>query len=441
MKINTHASATAFRIKQFRYAVATSLLSKVITLAVQVIALPIAAISLGVHGFSLYALLTAAVGWLTLSNLGIGPILVVKLAATHVHGDFKEESHIFSSAFFITLIVSALVSFFAILAVWLLPVQNIFGPLYVSDLLTIKWGLTVLTVLFFLQSNISLFESAQAGYQQQYVQNLIAVVSGLPCLLAVWIVSQNNPTPVSLILALNMPLVIMRFVNVGLIVFRQPHIFPSLNSFRWSICKNLVQNGITFSLAGGLGNFLAHILPVILVGRSFSADVSASFAVTMNAIILASGVIGMLLRPLWPAVADSVARGDREWAKIAYKRLLKSVMAFGFFVALFLIVYGEWMFRIWFHGKINPSYWLIVSAGFYFVVLCWESLHFSIMVGLHKVSIASILMCARSILGVSATIMLLDKGSEALPFMMMIISIAVVNLIPMRKLVLRGLDG
>lgn len=439
LKINLDELSKQTRGRNFRYAVVSSMASKITTVAVQIIAIPIAALSLGAHEFALYAMLMAAVGWLTLSNLGIGPTLVVRLAAAHVRGSISEESHIFSSAFFPALAISTVVSLSAMLALWMLPVSGIFGALYINDLHTIRMGLTILICMFFLQTNISLFESAQAGYQKQYTANILAAISSLPCILAVYIVAKINPTPVNIILALNVPAILFKFGNAVWIMWTYPHIIPSLTNFRSDICKGLVKNGVIFSLAGGLGNFLAHILPVIIIGRVFASDVSASFSATMNVIILVSGVISMLATPLWPAISDSVVRGDREWAKRAYKRLLWSIMVFGLLVALFLGFRGEWLFGIWFKGEISPSHGLLVAAGLYFVALCWESAHFSILIGLHKIKVASVLMCIRSIVGVMATLVFISIGNEAIPFIVMFISIIIIDFIPLRKLVIRSL--
>jgi O-antigen/teichoic acid export membrane protein len=439
--MNLNERAQKKREKNFRYAVASSMGSKVTTVAVQIIAMPIAAISLGAHGFTLYALLMAAVGWLALSNLGIGPTLTVKLAAAHVHNDLCMERCIFSSAFIPVFIISAFVSLATLCAVWVLPVNGVFGPLYAADIYVIQWGLTILIIFSFLQTNLSLFESVQASFQEQYVQNLFATASSLPCILAILIVANQNPTPIDLILALSLPSILFRCINAAWVVRRHPDVFSFGMAFRWPVSKQLMQSGAMFSLAGGLGNFLAHILPVILVGRSFNSNISASFAATMNAVILVSGVISMLSTPLWPAIADSVARGDRSWAVKAYGRLLGVVMVFGLFVALFLAVRGEWLFQIWFRGQINPSRELLLAAGFYFVLSCWEVAHFTILVGLHKIAQASILVCMRAIIGVGITIVFLEIGNEAVPFIAMIFSIIVVDMLPMRRLVLRSFNS
>jgi O-antigen/teichoic acid export membrane protein len=435
----SNSASSALRSKRFRYAVATSLSSKITTAALQIIALPIAAISLGVHGFALYSMLTAAVGWLALSNLGIGPTLIVKLATAHVYGKIEEERSIFSSAFFSVLTISSAVFLIVIFSVWTLPVQNIFGPLYVSDVQTIKWGLTTLASMFLIQSLLSLFESAQAGYQEQYIQNLFATVSSIPCILAILAIARLSPTPVSMILALNVPIVLFRIGNTVYVLLRHSHVFPSFKSFRWSLCKELLRSGSIYSLAGGVGNFFAHVLPVILIGRTFNAEISSAFAATMNAIILISGVLSMVSAPLWPAIADSVARGDGGWARKAYRRLLWAVMSFGLITFLFLCLRGEWLFHVWFKGEINPSRSLILAAGLYFVTLCWEVAHFTILVGLKRIEIASVLVCVRAVLGVIATIACLRMGHEAIPFIVMFISIVCVDFIPLRRFVLRSL--
>lgn len=429
-----------FRAIRFRYAVGSSVASKIATAAVQIIAMPVAALSLGSHGFALYAMLSAAVAWLTLSNLGIGPVLTVRLASAHAMGKMEDERNIFSSAFFPSLIISSLVSLSSLLTIWLVPIENIFGPLYVADLPTIRSGLTVFVGIFYLHTNLSLFEYAQSGYQEQYVQNLVSALSSVLSLLALLIFVKFDPTPVGLIFALNSPVVLLRFCNAIFVMLRYSHTRPSLKAFRWSICKTLMQNGAIYSLAGGVGNFLAHILPVILIGRLFSAESSAAFAATMNLLILASGVISMLSTPLWPAIADSIARGDRAWAERAYNRLLLAVMTFGFGTALALAFKGEWIFEIWFKGHINPAKNLILGAALYFVASCWESAHFSVLVGLHKISVASVLVFMRTVLGILAISVCLSTGGDASVFVIMFFSILLVDFIPLRMMVKRSLS-
>ena len=426
---------------RFRYAVGSSIASKIATAAVQIIAMPVAELSLGSHGFALYAMLTAAVAWLTLSNLGVGPVLAVRLASAHAMGNVQDERNIFSSAFFPSLIVSSLVSLTALLIIWLAPIANIFGALYVEDFPAIRSGLTVFVAIFYFLTNLSIFEYAQSGYQEQYVQNLVSALSSVLSLLALLILVKFDPTPVGLILALNSPVVFLRSCNAIYVMLRHPHTRPSLKAFRWYTCKTLMQSGAIYSLAGGVGNFLAHILPVILIGRMFSAESSAAFAATMNLLILASGVISMLSTPLWPAISDSIARGDRAWAERAYNRLLLAVMAFGFTTALALAFKGELIFEIWFKGQINPARNLIVGAALYFVALCWESAHFSVLVGLHKISFASVLIFTRTAVGIITISIFLKIGNEASIFVIMFFSILLVDFIPLRMMVKRKLSS
>ncbi len=427
--------AAALRARRLRYAITASLLSKVTTAGVQLIAMPVALVSLGAHGFSLLAMLTAAVGWLALSNVGFGPALVVNLAAAHATNDFEKEDGIFSSAFIPVLAISTVVSSFAGLGIALAPIDSIFGPLYTPDAHTIRWGLIALVAVFFLQTNMSTFESAQAGYQEQYIYGLNATVSSIPCIVGVIIVAKYFPSPIGVLLAMNIPVVVFRFINSLFVMGKHPRTIPSLRAFRWRICKKLARGGATFSLAGSAGNLLSHVLPVILVGRVFSADITASFAATMSAIVLASGVVSMLCTPLWPAIADSETRGDRGWARSSYHRLVWFVMVFGLFFAVFLALKGPWLFGVWFQGRINPSRGLLAAAGLYFVALCWEASHFTILVGLRRITVASMLVFARSALGALAMIIGLRSRNEATPYIAMFLAVMLVDAIPLRRLV------
>ena len=60
------------RSQRFKYAVLTSLASKLFTPAIQMLAMPMAIRALGAESFALYAMLTSALTWLSFANFGVG---------------------------------------------------------------------------------------------------------------------------------------------------------------------------------------------------------------------------------------------------------------------------------------------------------------------------------------------------------------------------------
>ena len=100
---------------KLKLSLASSIISKVLTLSLQVIAMPIVVIQLGQGGFVLYAMLLSISSWLLLSTAGLSPAVMVKLSG--LHSKEKKRSWIasgYSLFFSIGFLFSILGVFFSV---------------------------------------------------------------------------------------------------------------------------------------------------------------------------------------------------------------------------------------------------------------------------------------------------------------------------------------
>jgi O-antigen/teichoic acid export membrane protein len=433
--------ATAQREAMFKLAVTSSIASKAMTAALQFLALPIAAGALGEHQFALYALMTSAVAWLALTNLGIGPMLVVTMARAIASGEEMRSKQIFSSAFFLTLAVSTFVSISAMACVWLCDLTPVFGNFFENEEQVIRIGLTALIMIFFAQINFTTFESAQAAYQKSYRLNLASFLGSVVTLITLLQVAERYPTTLAMIFAVTVPYMFLRAIGVLWIIRDCANTYPKLAAANKEDRKALLRSGSIYSLAGGAGNFFAHVFPIILIAKNFDATSAAVIVVTMNMIVLLSGVLSMFCSPLWAGISDSVARGEPGWAQTAYKKLLGASMVYGILILTTLHLFGEQIFAVWFNGKVTPSHAVLSAAGVYFVALCWESVHFNILMGLQKITAASMLMLMRTVVGALCLMVFIDEGPASMTFVIMAAAVIVFTGWPLYFLVRRTLNS
>jgi O-antigen/teichoic acid export membrane protein len=412
MKTVTLTDAAGFRIQRIKYAVVTSIASKVATLSVQLLAMPIAIRSLAPERFALYAMLAAAMGWLSIANIGIGPGLVVKTATAAASHDRAREVRLFASALIPVLALALTLGITLLLLLNAVPVTALFGENYAGDATTIRAGLSILIVFVLLRAVFSVAEAAQAGHQENHLINLRGAVGGFFSLIAIIAVSWSAPSVIGMILAVNAPLILAQGFNAGWFLRRRPYLLPRLRDFEWQECKSLMVAGVTFMLAGTVGNYLNHQFPVILIGRALDAQATATFAAVMNAFILALGIVTMFALPLWPAIADSLARGEAAWARKAYRKLLVCAMLYALAVGAVLGLLGQAILRVWFGPGVAPSVTLMVTIGVYFVLDAWEYVHYMVLVGLKRIRIPSLLYAARSLLVVFLTPLLIERWRE-----------------------------
>src|ERR1035441_9752417 len=101
--------------------------SKIVTLLVQIIAIPIVYRSIGPAQFASYAAVTAAVSILSFLNLGMGGALVTPLAQAAADRDHQRESSLLSATLIPLSAVATLALCIALPLLWVLPLKTLFG--------------------------------------------------------------------------------------------------------------------------------------------------------------------------------------------------------------------------------------------------------------------------------------------------------------------------
>jgi O-antigen/teichoic acid export membrane protein len=429
--------------KAFYYslAVGSSLVSKLSTTMLQLVLTPLAAVALGVEGFALYVMLIATSGWLAITSLGLGPILTVQVALNVVDGSPNHEQVLVASAFWASIALSTLTVMAATAVVFSFPADQIFGPQFGSRSSELTIGFLMLTAVYFLQTNLSIFEAVQAGLQRQHTTNLSFAMGALATLPVAFVVAKPTVTAAEMLAAGLLPTIFVRSVHVMWLILKRTSIIPSWYKFDLKVVKNLVSRGAIYSLAGGAGNFISHALPIILIGRVLDPEQTGAFAATLYLIILFSGVTTMIVSPAIPAIASSLAQRDNLGMRDAYKKLLLASLGFSFVAAFVLALAGEYIFEVWLRGTVRPDKALLVSAGAYFVLSTWEVVHFSILVALNKVASASLLVFTRSVVGAILTQAILPTGEMITPFIAMCFAILLVDSVPLYLLVKSGIRG
>lgn len=427
------------KAKYYRLAVASSLVSKFGTTLVQLLLTPLAAKALGVEGFALYVMLIAASGWLAISSLGLGPVLSVQVARNVVDGTPHREQVMVASAFWTSVGLSMLVAAVASVVVLTIPASQIFGARFQQHSGEVVSGFLLLTAVYVLQVNLSIFEAVQAGLQRQHTTNLVFALGALATLPMVFVVAEWDPTPVSFLSAGLLPTLALRLGHALWICSKRTSMLPRWQSFDTQVVKLLLFSGAVYSLAGSAGNFISHALPTILIGRVLDPVETGAFAATMHLIILLSGVTAMLVSPAVPVIASSLAQRDHGWVQNAYIKLLLGSMGFAFLAAAVLVLGGDQIFEVWMRGTVQPNRWMLVSAGAYFLLSTWEVVHFSLAVAMHKAVIASWLVFSRSAAGAILTVISLPIGGAGMAYIAMCIAILFVNAVPLYLLVRSGI--
>jgi O-antigen/teichoic acid export membrane protein len=398
---------------------------------VQLLAVPIAVNALGHDQFALYAMLAAAVGWLSLATIGIGPVLAVGIAEAAATDDRTVERRLFTSALLPILLITLLAGVALQILVRTVPLTALFGPRYLHSADTISAGLALLVGFFLAQCVLSVVEAAQLGYQEQHLLNLATIGGNALSVATIIVAARLAPSVLGMIVAVNGPLLLFRLANAAVFFARRAYLYPAARHFSGSDCRRLLSSGVVFSLASGVGNFFCHLLPVMLVGRALGAEDGTAFAVGMNALIMASGMASVISVSLWPAISDSRARRDIGWTRLAYRRSLLYGTIYGCAMGTMFGLLGAPLFRLWVGPSIHMGAPLLASLGLYCALMMWETVHFHFLIGMKQVMLPSMLYLLRSVFAVVCTQLTLPSLGLGAPFLWLSVSVVLFTLLPL----------
>lgn len=407
----------------YRKSVASSVLSKITGFFLQILALPIAANSLGVYEFALFTGMLAVSGWISLANLGLGPELIARTAKYRRNNNLISE--LASTAIWLVFKISIIVTIVFLIFIYFGPVEMLFNSQYSSEIGKIKIGLTVLAILYLIQSMLSVVEYVQAGLQEQYKQSVWSAIANLLALIAIISASNNSITAVYMILFLNGTQVFFRIINSYFFNKKHKKIRISSDSCSSGLEVLLLKSGLWFSLASGVANFVFHVVPVIIAGKYFSPESAAEMSVVMNLVIIFSGVASIINMPLWAAVADGEIHNDWNWIRAAYKKAAIGVFGLSLGFILVFAIAGQDIFKEWYQGLLSPDYVLILTACIYGGFLIWDNLNIAFLVGLSEVKSISTLMMIKAVLATIGVFLSVILNSFELIFIMLIIASAI----------------
>lgn len=393
----------------------TSAPSKIVTLLIQVIAVPILYRSLGPGQFAAYAAVTAVVWILNFLNLGMGGALVTPLAQAAADRDQRHEASLIYSALFplTALAIASLAIALPLLSV--LPLRALFG---LAATATPGPALRAAAVLACIGTVVaiplSVVESVRQAYQELHVNNLLnALSNGILCsglILASWL----SPTLPAFVAVTVLGPLVVRILNAALLLHQRPYLLAMRRSVSWSRARWLARDGLSYMGAAAVAGVLVYQWPVYYMARVRAPLESSRFAVFVQLMLLTLSFGTSLALPLWGAIADAVARADYPWITKLVQRARVAALAYGI---CGLVVFGlkaNFVLSFWLHTPFYADPKLCWLGGFYVLLAMWENVHWPMALGLGANRAASGAVFWRAVAFAASVPLVISHGAVGL---------------------------
>ncbi len=390
------------RARRLLAAVASSALSKVSSVAYQIIAVPVIIASVGSDGYSQFAVVLAAFGWLGPLFVGLGSAVTERIASDSSRPISDQTRGTFMTA----LSVSG-----ALLGVFFLGGSLLF--------LSRPAGQPDQTALLFaglatgLAVGGGVFDSGLLGLQRSYVTNLLSFASSLVAIGATVAAAIIAPTVGAMVLATLGPVVLGRAVSAFVLHRVEPGLWGRIRDIAWRAAPRIAGRGLVFA-AISFASFLSLDAGLLVVAAKLGTTQVPEAALVLRVLPLVLSIVAIIMVPLWPAIAEAAKDGDVHWIARAGGRGAALVMAYAIVAALVVVVGGERFVELWTGGRISMSFDLLVAAGGLIITFSFENVTQTLLFGLGRAGSLAAVLLLRSVLSLILVFLLAGVvGQEA----------------------------
>lgn len=339
-----------------------SVTARGLLLGATLISVPLSVGYLGVERYGIFVALTSLTAMFMFADLGLGNGLMNIVSDANGRSDQTTVQRSVSSAYVMLLGVALVLLVIGAAAYPLIDWAVLFGttPRTASET---GPAAAVLIVLYVVGLPLGLAERVRLGFQEGFVNSLIAIFGVLGGLLGLVVAIVAEATLPWLVLAVSLPPLAALGFNAALL-FARDH--PSLRP-RWSFASRemvlrLARVGFLF-FALQLAVVVAFQSDVLVAAALLGPEAAATYAVTIRVFMIVPSLIGLVLMALWPAYTEAIARGDRLWVRQTLRRSVIGAAVASSASSVALIVAGPSVIRFLTGDLIEPPVGLVVGAA------------------------------------------------------------------------------
>ncbi len=384
------------RQRRMRMAWGTSLLSKLATIGVQMLAIPLVYRALGDSGYAAYAAVTASAGLIGVLNLGIGGSLVTPIAQAAARKDEKRQAELVQAGLVPLLLLCVLGSIVIVPMIAFVPLNTLFGKAAAAGSFDLRIAALIAVSATLAAIPLSAVTFLRQAYQELHFSNLIGAAANLVLLTALLFAAKHSTSvPVFVAIFVLVPLC-ANILNLVFLLARKQFLLRRTGRSTWNNCRHLLADGIRF-LGASFSTVLLFQWPVYWIARSMPVSTSSSFAICIQATILPIGFVFGFLQPFWSSAADALARADHDWLDHQIRKGRAVTAGVGCCAFLTMLLFGQGLLHLWLRKPINLDWSITGLMGAYMLLAFWEHFHFVMALGLGGLREATTAIFQRSI--------------------------------------------
>ena len=270
----------------------------------------------------------------------------------------------------------------------------------------IKRVMYAMIAFFCLQMIVNVLVSVIAAFQRVALSNSFTVLGNVLSLLIIFVLTKTTQgSLLALAFAISaMPILVTIVASFILFRGKYARIAPSLKSFDKNYVKELFSLGYKF--------FIINIQVVVLYQSTniLISNLSSPLDVTVYNIAYKYMNISMMLytiitAPLWPAYTDAYAKQDFDWMKSTRNKMQK-VLLLSMCCCVLMCLISQPVYKLWIGDEVFVPMQMTIMVALYVMAYCWMNLNGTLIVGMGKVKLETIMSVVGMCLHIPLSIIL-----------------------------------
>jgi O-antigen/teichoic acid export membrane protein len=318
---------------------------------------------------------SSVIGWLSMSDLGMGNHLTTALAHATGTSEFTRARRETTAVFWAIAAICVALSVAAGLLIPIISwgqVFNAVGLVSERELTEMVAAFTALTIGGILTSLVyRVFDAFQEGWK---VNAYTAASSGLSLVGLVFAVRLRSGLPVLAAAMLGPQVLLGAIASFVTFRYERPGVLGGFRSLKKGSFTEAARSGGWYFLVG-LQSLFWLSKDNLMISRLLGPEHVGSFNTSFRVLFSLMGLLGARIgQSLWPAYAEAIGSGHWEWIRSAYRRTtIATILSYGASAALFAAVSGP-LIKLWAGSALvtpQPVVWALAGE---FTVLCWLNL-------------------------------------------------------------------
>ncbi|MBC8106749.1 MAG: oligosaccharide flippase family protein, partial [Anaerolineae bacterium] len=274
---------------------------------------PLALNYLGQERYGLWQTITALMGMLAISDLGLGSGMISQLAAAQGNDDRTQARRIVSSALFITTFAAICLGAIFAAVYPMVDWASLFKAQLPLAMTEAGPAMAWCVALFLIGLPLNVVQATHLGYQEGFVPNVVQAGMSALGLLGIFISIRLGYGLVGLtIFWLGASLVVRGINAIYLFGFQRRWLTPAWRDFHWPTATRLLKASVLFFVIGA-SIAVGYTSDSFVLTRILGPQAVTEYNVPFRLFSIVTVLIGFFLIPLWPAYAEARARGDVAW--------------------------------------------------------------------------------------------------------------------------------